>query len=87
MKALDLNLRELASFPERAKNEAPIDKLHLLTNSVTYDVYDFIDVSVTCEGAIRALESLYVKTPNEIFARYMLATARQAPGQSLNNFV
>ena len=33
------------------------------------------------------LENLYVKTPNEIFARHLLATTRQTPGQSLNDFV
>ena len=77
----------LASFPERAEDEIPVNKLHLLINSVAYDVYDFIEECVTYESAIRVLENLYVKTPNEIFARHLLATARQAPGQSLNDFV
>ena len=77
----------LASLPERAKDEIPVNKLHLLTNSVAYDVYDSIEECVTYESAICVLENLYVKTPNEIFARHLLATARQAPGQSLNDFV
>ena len=77
----------LASFPERAEDEIPVNKLHLLTNSVAYGVYDSIEECVTYESAIRVLENLYVKTPNEIFARHLLATARQAPGQSLNDFV
>ena len=77
----------LASFPERAEDEIPINKLRLLTNSVAYDVYDYIEECVTYESAIRVLENLYVKTPNEIFARHLLATARQTPGQSLNDFV
>ena len=33
------------------------------------------------------LKNLYGKTPNEIFARHLLATARQTPEQSLNDFV
>ena len=77
----------LASFPERAEDEIPVNKLHLLTNSVAYDVYNSIEECVTYESAIRVLENLYVKTPNEIFARHLLATARQAPGQSLNDFI
>ena len=77
----------LASFPERAEDEIPVNKLRLLTNSVAYDVYDYIEECVTYESAICVLENLYVKTPNEIFAHYLLATARQTPEQSLNDFV
>ena len=65
----------LASLPERAEDEIPVNKLHLLTNSVAYDVYDSIEECVTYESAIRVLENLYVQTPNEIFARHLLATA------------
>ena len=77
----------LASFPERAEDEIPVNKLRLLTNSVAYDVYDYIEECVTYESAIRVLENLYVKTPNEIFARHLLTTARHTPGQWLNDFV
>ena len=77
----------LASFAERAENKLPVNKLRLLTNSVAYDVYDYIEECFTYESAIRVLENLYVKTPNEIFARHLLATARQTPEQSLNDFV
>ena len=77
----------LASFPERAEDKIPVNKLRLLTNSVAYDVYDYIEECVTYESAIRVLENQHVKTPNEIFARHLLATARQTSGQSLNDFV
>ena len=77
----------LASFPERAKDEIPVNKLHLLTNSVAYDVYDSIEECFTYKSAIRVLENLYVKTSNEIFARHLLTTAPQVSGQSLNDFV
>ena len=77
----------LASFPERAEDKIPVNKLRLLTNSVAYNVYDYIEECVTYESAIRVLENQYVKTPNEIFARHLLATARQTSGQSLNDFV
>ena len=77
----------MASFPERVEAEIPVNKLRLLTNLVAYDVYDYIKECVTYESAIPVLENLYVKTPNEIFARHLLAIARQTPGQSLNDFV
>ena len=32
------------------------------------------------------LEGLYIKSPNEIFARHLLATRRQQPGESLDEF-
>ena len=57
----------LASFPERAQNEAAVNKLPLVTNSVAYDVYYFINKCVTYEGVICALENLYIKTLNKIF--------------------
>ena len=77
----------LASFTERAENETPVNKLRLLTNSVVYDLYDFIDECVTYEGASRASENLYVEILNKIFAGHLLATASQVPRQSLNDFV
>ena len=33
------------------------------------------------------LEKLYVKMPNEIFARHLLATRRQQSGESLHEFL
>ena len=33
------------------------------------------------------LEGLYIKSPNEIFARHLLATRRQQPGESLDEFL
>ena len=77
----------MASFPDRAEDEIPVNKLRILTNSVAYNVYDYIEECVTYDSGIRVLENLYVKTPNEIFARHLLATFRQTPGQSLNDFV
>ncbi|XP_064111373.1 uncharacterized protein LOC135218855 [Macrobrachium nipponense] len=39
------------------------------------------------ESAITILERLFVKTPNEVFARHLLATRRQKPGESLDEFL
>jgi len=40
-------------------------------------VYDFIEECETYDEAITALQNLYVRVPNEIFARHLLATTKQ----------
>ena len=54
---------------------------------VAYNVYEYIEDCASYEDAIEALKGQYVKTPNEIFARHILATARQVPGQPLKEFL
>ena len=50
-------------------------------------MFDFIEDCATYETAIQRLRSLYVKTPNAIFARHLLATTKQQQGQSLSEFM
>ena len=50
-------------------------------------MYDYIDECETYHDAVASLEALFVKKPNEVFARHLLATARQQPGQSLDEFL
>ena len=63
------------------------NKLKVLVNCVSHQVYDHIDECETYEAAIQVLKSLYVKTPNVVFARHLLATTKQEAGQSLDNFL
>jgi len=49
-----------------------VNKLKILVNCVSDDVYYVIkDIVMTTH------HNLYVRTPNEIFARHLLATAKQ----------
>ena len=64
-----------------------IDKLKVLINCVSHHVYDHIEECDSYETAIRVLNELYVKTPNTIFARHLLATAKQDLSQSLDDFL
>ena len=70
-----------------AQRDAGVNKLRVLTNCVSHQVYDHIDECKTYEAAIQILKSLFVNTPNSIFARHLLATAKQEPGSSLDNFL
>ena len=72
---------------EVSDSAADANKLRALINSVKYNVYDYIEGCTTYEAAINVLESLYVKKPNAVFARHRLATAKQQPGQSLDEFL
>ena len=73
-----------AALPEERRN---IDKLKILINCVSHRVYDHVEESETYDEAIRVLKALYVKTPNKIFARHLLATAKQKVGQSLDDYL
>ena len=63
------------------------NKLDVPTNFLSYFVYEDIDECQTYDDAIRILDGLYIKGPNEVFAHHLLVTAKQQPGQSLKEFL
>ena len=63
------------------------NKLRSLTNCVSHSVYEHIDELRTYEECIAKLEALYCKAPNELFARHLLATRQQEPGESIDEFL
>jgi RNase H-like domain found in reverse transcriptase/Integrase core domain/Reverse transcriptase (RNA-dependent DNA polymerase)/Aspartyl protease len=64
-----------------------LNKLSVLTNYVSPKIYGNIADCTTYDAAIDALKALYVKPPNEIFARHCLATRRQKAGESLDEYL
>ena len=64
-----------------------LDKLKILTNFVSPTVYDFISNCTTYESVKETLEKYYVKPANEIFARHLLATRKQQPNETLDEFL
>ena len=71
---------------EENSSEADEEKLAALVSCATADVYEFIDHCESYAEAEETLERLYVKKPNDIFARYLLRIARQKPDQTLADF-
>lgn len=63
------------------------NKLDVLINYVSSSVYDYISECADYDTAIQTLESMYVVPKNEIFARHLLATRKQQPGESLDTFL
>jgi len=58
-----------------------------LSSTLYHTMCTTISKTAAYDAAIEALAHLYIKTPNEIFARNLLATRRQKPGEtSLKNF-
>ena len=67
--------------------ENALKKLDVLTAHLTAPLYKLIQEGTTYERAIEALQKLFVKPRNEIYARHLLATARQNIGESIDEFV
>jgi len=66
---------------------ARLDKLQVLTNFLSYKRYEYIDECETYNSAIIALDGIFTKTANEVFGRYRLATTRQKPSQSKDEYL
>ncbi|XP_041366947.1 uncharacterized protein LOC121381668 [Gigantopelta aegis] len=78
--------RTVSNFIEECGEEAP-DKFRTLINYVSPNVYDYIEDCHNYESAVEILHNLYVKAPNEVFARHLLATRCQQPGESIHEFL
>ena len=63
------------------------DKLHTLINFIGPHVYELIADVEDYDEAMYTLELAYDKPKNEIFARHLLSTCVQEPGQTLDQFL
>ena len=63
------------------------DKLHVLHARVSDQVFSMIRDAETYKDAIELLKGQYNKQSNEIYARHLLATRRQQPGESGDQFL
>ena len=70
-----------AVFPESS------NRLHILINLVAPEVYDLFCQDATYEEAITTLTNCYIKQPNEVYARHLLATRKQQPGESFDAYL
>ena len=62
------------------------DRLAALVSCATPEVFEYFDHCETYAEAEATLEQLYVKQPNDIFARHVLQIAKQKPNQTLEDF-
>ena len=66
--------------------ERRTNKLKALVNCVSHRVFEYIADCNSYDEAITVLRNLYKKGPNEVFARHLLATAKQQPRVALTAF-
>ncbi|XP_004207810.1 uncharacterized protein LOC101239223 [Hydra vulgaris] len=64
-----------------------VDKFRSIVNFVSSNVYDYIEECDSYESVIETLENLYIKTPNEIFARHQLLIRHQTSSESLEDLL
>ena len=74
--------RTFRNVIDKCGENAP-NKFRTLVNYVSHNVCDYIEDCADYDSAIETLTQLYIKTPNEIFARYLLATRKQNPVETL----
>ena len=65
--------------------DAP-DKHLSLINLISSDVYEYVEDCTDYDSVKNTLEKFYVKSPNEVFARHLLATRRQQCSETLDVF-
>ena len=63
------------------------NKLRLLCAYVSANVYEMIEDCETYDAAIQKLRGIYVKSPNIVFARHLLATRKHKPEETLQDFL
>jgi hypothetical protein len=78
--------KTFTNFLTECGSRAP-DKYRTLINYVSHNVYEYIEDCTDYNSALEVLNQLFIKKPNEIFARHLLATRRQKPGETLVEFI
>ena len=78
--------RTFDNFIAECGTEAP-DKFRFVINFISHEVFNYVEDCGTFEEVTETLERLYVKAPNEVFARHKLATRKQRPAESLDEFL
>ena len=63
------------------------NKLDVLINFIGADPYAIIETSATYAAAIADLKAAYQKEINQIYARHILATRKQNPEESLDDYL
>lgn len=75
------------NFLSHVKDAKAEDKLQLLTNYIAPNVFTLLDGNTTYDAAIQALETLYVKPKNVIYARHCLASRQQNAGETVDQYL
>ena len=64
-----------------------LDRIGILMNYLTPKIYQYVEDCRDYPAAIETLQALYVKPTNEIYASHILATRRQQPVETLDEYL
>ena len=64
-----------------------LDKLDTQINCISSYVYEYIAECDTFDTAVNRLKDLYIKPPDEVFARHLLATCGQKEEENIEEYV
>ena len=64
-----------------------LDKLAVLANFVSPSIFQHIEECIEYTVALETLQNLFVKPRNEIFARHLLSTRKQAVSETLDEYL
>ena len=64
-----------------------LDKRAVLSNFVSPSIFQHIEDCTDYRTSIEILQTLFIKPKNEIFARHLLATRKQAPTETLDEYL
>ena len=83
--------RTFTNFIKAIQKKTPegetVDRLDILINYVSPNIFTFIADCTTYELAIQTLDALFIKEVNQIFARHKLATRKQQQSEDLDQFM
>ena len=77
----------LEVLSQATTEEFQLDRLKVLVNSVTHQVYQYIEECESYDSAVTTLRNLNSKNPNEVFSRHLLSTKKQEQEQSIDDFL
>ena len=66
---------------------ARLHKLQVQKTFLSYKLYEYIDECETHDSAIIVLASVFFKTTNKLFGRYVLATTRKKLSQTMDKYL
>ena len=78
--------KTFSNFLSKLNEVTEDDKYAILINYLSAEVYTYVSSTSDFKNAISTLQKLYEKPKNEIFARHLLATKKQDPGERIDHF-
>jgi len=64
-----------------------LDNLAVLSNFVSPSIFQHVEDCTDYDTSIETLQTLFIKPKNEIFARHLLATRKQATTETLDKYL